>query len=174
MACKGTKSRLFLTDSAGRIVSRRDGVWSTNFDRCQGCGTTDSPHEARGLCHRCYVAYRYRNNVKGVADRNRARLKAIRLTDEGEAKERAHDAARKADPRQRELVRQTKLRWAKKNAKFAPGTPIEYEIIPGQWVKGTVLDNAQDKALVQFTTYQDLIPHRHLKKTSSQPPELPR
>jgi len=30
------------------------GKWSMFFDKCQRCGTTDIPHNARGYCKKCY------------------------------------------------------------------------------------------------------------------------
>ena len=30
------------------------GTWHATHDACRSCGRTDSPHEARGLCHSCY------------------------------------------------------------------------------------------------------------------------
>lgn len=164
MACKGTISKLFLTDSAGRIVSRRTEIWSTKFDRCQDCGTTERPHEAKGLCHPCYVKFRYRCNASGIADKNRARLKRERMTAAGEAREKAREEARKNDPRQRELIRQTKLRWAKRNAKFAAGTEVEYEIIPKHPIRGRVIENGKGRALIAFKTMQEWVPHLKLRK----------
>lgn len=34
----------------------RPGRWSRQHDCCQGCGTTERRHSARGLCGRCYQA----------------------------------------------------------------------------------------------------------------------
>lgn len=142
----GVKS-LFLCDSTGRIVSRRAEKWFSRADACLCCFTTARPHEARGLCHRCYAAWKYRNNFGGCADKSRARLKAQRLTDEGDRRQREHEARRMADPRQVELIRQTKLRWAKRNAKFAAGKRVSYGIIPGHWIQGTILENGRGPQL---------------------------
>ncbi|MCA1669689.1 MAG: HNH endonuclease [Thermomicrobia bacterium] len=32
--------------------------WSRKHDRCVKCGTTERPHNARGLCCNCYVYWR--------------------------------------------------------------------------------------------------------------------
>lgn len=32
----------------------RPGRWSRKHDRCQGCGTQERKHSARGLCNACY------------------------------------------------------------------------------------------------------------------------
>lgn len=29
--------------------------WSRHYDACVACGTTDRPHQARGMCNRCYA-----------------------------------------------------------------------------------------------------------------------
>ena len=34
----------------------RDGKWAKAHDCCVTCGTTERPHQARGLCRRCYAA----------------------------------------------------------------------------------------------------------------------
>ena len=31
-----------------------NGRWSIKYAACQGCGTIERPHKARGYCHRCY------------------------------------------------------------------------------------------------------------------------
>lgn len=35
------------------------GRWAVNHERCQGCGTSERPHQARGYCQRCYEARRH-------------------------------------------------------------------------------------------------------------------
>ena len=30
------------------------GKWSKKYDKCQRCGTTEEPHDSKGLCHKCY------------------------------------------------------------------------------------------------------------------------
>lgn len=160
---KGIRSRLFLVGSDGKLIGRRPDVWSTNFDRCQDCGTTEKPHESRGLCHACFARWRYRTNHNGYRDRDRARCKRYRMRDDIEEKQRAWDEFRKSDPRHKELIRQTKLRWAKKNAKFAPGKEVEYELIPRHWITGTVIENGRGGAIVQFATMKERIPHRFLR-----------
>lgn len=39
---------------------RGKGRWSRHFDQCVMCKSRKSKHEARGLCHSCYNAIRYR------------------------------------------------------------------------------------------------------------------
>lgn len=29
--------------------------WSFKYDKCVECGTTESPHNAKGVCHRCHA-----------------------------------------------------------------------------------------------------------------------
>jgi len=33
----------------------RGGRWARDWDRCRGCGTTERPHFAKGLCRPCYT-----------------------------------------------------------------------------------------------------------------------
>lgn len=33
-------------------------AWSKQFDRCQGCGTDERPHEGKGFCRRCYYRHK--------------------------------------------------------------------------------------------------------------------
>lgn len=160
----GVISRLFLVASDGKIIARRPDIWSSKAEACKGCGTTSRPHEAQGFCRLCYLKWRRANNHNGFRDRELARQKAKRMTEEGDQAERDHWAARKADPRQRELIRQTGLRWAKKNAKYAAGTPVEYEIIPGHWVKGIVIKNGRGTCLVQLSTTVERVSHMKLRK----------
>lgn len=40
--------------------------WSLEYDRCQGCGTTERPHKARGYCWKCYDA------LPGVKEKRQA------------------------------------------------------------------------------------------------------
>lgn len=40
--------------------------WSSKFDTCQQCGQTDSPHEARGFCSRCYFQNYARDNAEAI------------------------------------------------------------------------------------------------------------
>jgi len=91
------------------------------------------------------------------------------MSDAGEAKAKAHEAWRKSDPHQRELIRQTKLRWAKKNAKFAPGTIVEFEIIPKYWGRGIVVENGRGNCLVQSSSTNDQyrLKHRQLRKVEA-------
>jgi len=28
--------------------------WAMQYDNCQSCGTTETPHHGKGLCHTCY------------------------------------------------------------------------------------------------------------------------
>ncbi len=39
-----------LTDN----VRKKFGRWAVHYDCCQGCKTTDRPHNAKGLCAPCY------------------------------------------------------------------------------------------------------------------------
>jgi len=32
--------------------------WARDYDACIGCGTTERPHHAHGLCRRCWVRER--------------------------------------------------------------------------------------------------------------------
>lgn len=45
------------------INFRKKGVWSNNFDSCQGCKTKEKKHFAKGLCRPCYFRA-YRDAVK--------------------------------------------------------------------------------------------------------------
>jgi len=42
--------------------------WASKYIQCVKCGTVDVPHEAKGMCTRCYDNLRYCNEVK--AERN--------------------------------------------------------------------------------------------------------
>lgn len=33
--------------------------WARRYDSCTDCGTTERPHEAKGLCRPCYKRWRY-------------------------------------------------------------------------------------------------------------------
>jgi hypothetical protein len=44
-------------DSKG--LADRPHRWSALYDACQGCGTTERAHDAKGLCRRCYGQARY-------------------------------------------------------------------------------------------------------------------
>ena len=43
------------------------GRWSRAFAACQACGTTERPHNARGLCHRCYARQLARRRAQQAA-----------------------------------------------------------------------------------------------------------
>lgn len=36
------------------IVHQTLDRWSKNFDQCRRCGTTETPHNAKGFCRNCY------------------------------------------------------------------------------------------------------------------------
>lgn len=43
--------------------------WAKKWDCCQECGTTDKPHEGRGLCKSCYRRWRRKTPVGRAASR---------------------------------------------------------------------------------------------------------
>jgi len=51
--------------------------WSRNFERCCLCGTNQRPHEALGLCKRCYNQTKQRTtwNQRRKEKRRQGRLK---------------------------------------------------------------------------------------------------
>jgi hypothetical protein len=106
-------SVMFRRDSAGRIAGRAEGVWSYRAPACVDCGTTERPHESRGRCHRCYMAWRLATNHNGYADRARERSKRYRLATDYDAK---HEAKRKNDPKRRQQKRETCNRWYQRHA----------------------------------------------------------
>jgi hypothetical protein len=150
---KGIK-KLFLCDSNGRLVSRRPDVWSANWDCCQDCGTTERPHESRGLCRNCFAKWRWKTNHNGYRDKQLATAKRRRIRTEYQEQ---YDAKRKDDPKRRKQRREISRRWSQKHAKYAVGTVVEYEFIPGHLIKGTVVENQRMKALVRFATFEELI-----------------
>lgn len=38
------------------------GCWTRHFDACRECGTSDIPHQGKGLCERCYNRNHWRLN----------------------------------------------------------------------------------------------------------------
>lgn len=69
--------RLYATD--GVVLLCRQGfptehneMWAKRFQSCVGCGTSERPHMARGLCQRCYLARYSRDNPERVATHKRA------------------------------------------------------------------------------------------------------
>jgi hypothetical protein len=175
------RNRLFLVDSSGRLVSRRQGVWSASHDACQGCGTTERPHEAKGLCHRCYVKSRYAANACGVRDRQRARLKHERLySDVWEAREERKKEIEKTDPRRKDLKRQRSLRYQRKFAKWPVGSKVRTAfanfVFEGTkfvlakkashsrpWIVGTIVSTDNGGAFVQFSTFSCRVPFPRLE-----------
>lgn len=61
-----------------RGAPRLDGRWSRKHERCIGCGTTKTPHAARGFCKRCNY---YGGNSPPPVPSNRPDV--IRLYDAG-------------------------------------------------------------------------------------------
>jgi len=51
-----------LSETAIRKIEACEGYsfWSSKADSCAECGTTDRPHEAKGLCGRCYKRGQYK------------------------------------------------------------------------------------------------------------------
>jgi hypothetical protein len=179
-------SRVFVKDSSGKIVCRREGVWSSEFDRCQGCGTTEKPHEGRGLCHPCYVQDRYRRNVNGTRDKSLQRLKALRMADpEAEAKDRAKAERQKSDPHLRELRRIVSNRYADKVSAWPLGTCVEVlmgnlaywsptgkaprvQAKGGIRLKGEIAQKSNTRALVRFATFEEWVPFARLIRQSAE------
>ena len=44
--------------TAPNITIKNSWALLLGYDKCQGCGTTERPHSAKGLCHRCYMHQR--------------------------------------------------------------------------------------------------------------------
>lgn len=53
--------------NASKFRGDRPGRWSREHDACQGCGTSERKHVARGLCNACYIQSRSRNQRARVA-----------------------------------------------------------------------------------------------------------
>lgn len=51
---------ILLTTQEHRALHVRmySGTWSTEFDECVWCGTSEIPHKGRGLCDKCYTRER--------------------------------------------------------------------------------------------------------------------
>jgi hypothetical protein len=68
-ACKEMKAMKTdpqrLSETAIRKIESCDGYsfWSSRAECCVSCGTTDLPHEALGMCSKCYGRHRYNNGL---------------------------------------------------------------------------------------------------------------
>jgi hypothetical protein len=180
---KGLRTKLFETNpETGKILRRKEGIWSSVAPACLGCGTDSKPHEARGLCRGCYSNYRYRNNVAGARDKSLARLKLFRLTDpRAEEQDRRKAELRRTDPTERERHRQASSRWAAKFAKWPIGSKVECSLgnfdigdrkvtltkrasSARPFIRGEILETNNGSALVQFGAFAHWTPFARLQK----------
>lgn len=55
--------QLFANDAEHhRVAHGKNGRWSTQYDACVECGTTECAHDSHGMCRSCRSRWRYRNN----------------------------------------------------------------------------------------------------------------
>jgi len=171
--------KLFTRSADGCIEKRRPDVWSSKADACRGCGRTDKPHEARGLCHRCYAAWRYRTNYNSTAEKSRRRAKAYRLRTDYDARDWER---KKSDPRQKEWHRKASLNYARKHAKWPIGSlvrtslgniDLDDQIRPRlsrsaknghPYLTGRIKSTSNASAIVQFDSFTLKIPFARLEK----------
>jgi hypothetical protein len=156
----GLRSRLMLSDSNGRIVCRRPGVWSALYDCCQECKLTEKPHIARGLCERCYGRFVYKNNP-GFAERSRQRQKRYRIRT---GYQERYEERRKNDPKLIEQKARAKQKYRDKNSPWPRGSAVRYQIIPGVWIEGTIIDKTKSRAYVQFKATAEWIKFGDLRR----------
>ena len=81
------------------------GRWARKWDCCQGCGTTERPHKAKGLCKRCY----------GRSGIDAACGKRYRQTHPGRERERKRKYYQHNKERDREYHRERRRKWEAEN-----------------------------------------------------------
>ena len=155
------KTKLFLCDSAGRMISRRPDVWSSVSDKCVDCGTTERPHEAKGRCQLCYVKWKRATDPAWKERTNRrAKIYALKT----DSRER-YDAARKDNPKRKAQRQVICKRYNDKVSKWPRGSTVFYLAVPGfEPIRGTIMDKTNTRALVKFATYFEWIPFARLMK----------
>jgi hypothetical protein len=131
---------------------------------CRQCGEPKE-HCGHGLCRQCWNKHAYaprrrdqwRNDpefrARGLEAQKNYRLKQYEALAEKTRAWRA-DNPEKA----REIARRYRG-----NRKYRLGTPVEYELVPGHWILGIVLENPTGSALVRFATYEARICYRLLR-----------
>lgn len=154
-------NHLFYRSSDGKILKRKEGIWSSTADKCVDCGTTERKHEALGRCRLCYLKWKRANDpdwrARKLALHKQSRLRhADRLE--------AFDKARKSNPRRKKQRREISRRYYDKISRWPLNSEVLHEFFPGRWIKGTIQKKTNGSALVKFATFEQWIPFRRLQK----------
>lgn len=89
----------------------KDRQWARKWDCCQGCGTTERPHYAKGLCKACYG----RNYCQRHPEANKRWSRQYRKAHPGRERERKREYAKRNKERDREYHRERTHRWRVEN-----------------------------------------------------------
>ena len=154
-------NHLFHRSSDGKLLRRKEGIWSSTAAACVDCQTTERPHEAFGRCRLCYLRWKRATDAEWKARKNHLqKLSALRNAEAVEAR----DKARAKEPRRQAQRRVISNRWADRHSKWPRGSQVLYEWLPQFWITGTVVDKTNAIALVQFATFQERIPFTQLRR----------
>lgn len=86
-------------------------MWHKEYDRCQECGTIESPHRSLGLCNRCYARQYYAKNRERLT-----KLRQIRRQ-RPDVQEKERDMYK--TPEGRKYTRERQRKWRKENPEKA-------------------------------------------------------
>jgi hypothetical protein len=96
-------------------------AWSKHgHECCVRCGTADRPHEANGLCDRCYTVRRYHTDRETILRKR----KADRFRRTLEATEAAYLREKRWKERNPGRDRMLKNEWSRRHGKWPEGAPV--------------------------------------------------
>jgi len=153
-------------------IGKRNKVWSIrSADGCIQCGTRDKPHEAKGICRRCYKNWQYANRpgYRETAIRNAGRYHR----EHGAEQERKRREKLAADP---ELMlkhhlrhKESVLKYSRRvnGSKFIPGATV-FVSIDGRQVPGRI-EVSTNRGFATVRIHERLV-EVHYSKLSIPPP----